>query len=296
MPRIMLLSRELKRVPLDFDFPVDDTWTGYLLPSDLHERGCNDCDGTGYSPEARRLKDRWYGQIPFDPSETGSERLTPDTPLVRLFAERNIEHAPEFYGSDEIAIKREALRLANLWNGQWSHHLEQVDVDALIAAQRLMDFTHTWSPEAGWQPRDPVPEVTAAEVNEWALTGFGHDSLNCAIVIEAKCEREGHSDTCSTCDGQGGVEQYPGQRLDAEAWEPTEPPEGDGYQLWQTVSEGGPCSPVFATATELAEWLATNDTGILAGKSVAEWLDILDGKVGGADVETGDLAYAKESS
>lgn len=296
MPGIMLLSRELRRVPLDFDFPINDTWTGYLLPDNLHERKCEDCDGSGYSPEARRLKDRWYGQIPFDPSETGSERLTLNTRAVRLFAERNVERSPEYYGTSEIAIQREAQRLANLWNGCWSHHLEQADVDALVAAGRLMDFTHTWSRETGWQPRDPVPTITAAEVNTWSLEGFGHDSINCHVVIEAKCEREGYSDTCATCEGHGGLERYPGQRRDAEAWESTDPPEGNGYQLWQTVSEGGPCSPVFTTVVELAEWLSANDTGLLAGKSVAEWLDILDGKVGGTDVETKELAYVEGSS
>jgi len=34
------------------------------------------------------------------------------------------------------------------------------------------------------------------------------------------------------------------------------PPEGPGWQLWETVSEGSPISPVFATAEELAQFLA----------------------------------------
>jgi hypothetical protein len=37
------------------------------------------------------------------------------------------------------------------------------------------------------------------------------------------------------------------------------PPEGDGWQAWETVSEGSPCSPVFATAEELIEWAAGPD-------------------------------------
>jgi hypothetical protein len=39
-------------------------------------------------------------------------------------------------------------------------------------------------------------------------------------------------------------------------------PEGDGWQMWETVSEGSPISPVFATPEELARWLA--DTGASA--------------------------------
>jgi hypothetical protein len=33
------------------------------------------------------------------------------------------------------------------------------------------------------------------------------------------------------------------------------PPEGDGYQVWETVSEGSPIGPVFATASACVEWL-----------------------------------------
>ncbi len=32
------------------------------------------------------------------------------------------------------------------------------------------------------------------------------------------------------------------------------PPDGDGWQLWQTVSDG-PVSPVFATSAELVDWM-----------------------------------------
>lgn len=38
----------------------------------------------------------------------------------------------------------------------------------------------------------------------------------------------------------------------------TAPPTGDGYQLWETVSEGSPISPVFATPEELATWMTRN--------------------------------------
>lgn len=34
------------------------------------------------------------------------------------------------------------------------------------------------------------------------------------------------------------------------------PPTGEGWQLWEDVTEGSPKSPVFATAEELAQWMA----------------------------------------
>lgn len=49
--------------------------------------------------------------------------------------------------------------------------------------------------------------------------------------------------------------------VDANAWERTEPPEGEGWQLWQTISEGGPISPVFDTPEKLAFYATTNHWG-----------------------------------
>ena len=34
-----------------------------------------------------------------------------------------------------------------------------------------------------------------------------------------------------------------------------DPPAGDGWQVWETVSEGSPLSPVLATREALVEWL-----------------------------------------
>lgn len=38
------------------------------------------------------------------------------------------------------------------------------------------------------------------------------------------------------------------------------PPVGEGYQLWETVTEGSPFSPVFATLEDLCRWCANNTT------------------------------------
>lgn len=52
------------------------------------------------------------------------------------------------------------------------------------------------------------------------------------------------------------------------------PPQGDGWQMWETTTEGSPISPVFATPEELAQWLA--DTGASSfGKMTASYKDWL---------------------
>jgi len=59
---------------------------------------------------------------------------------------------------------------------------------------------------------------------------------------------------CTICDSTG---------IDAavkakyEAWEEELPPEGEGYQLWETVSEGSPISPVFPTKETFVDYLVT---------------------------------------
>jgi hypothetical protein len=220
---------------------------------------------------ANHLGSMWYGNVPFRPEDNGSAPVAPADPVVRSVATRSVKRSPDFYlpGIDpadtpsdsyqvleERAIQREAMRLADIFNGAWEHHLNADDVAALIAKGRLMDLTHTFDPVNRWQPKDPPFVPTPAEVNAWSLQGLGHDSCNQWIVIEARCGREGVPYECGTCAGAGDV-ATPEQRAIHDAWEPTDPPEGDGWQLWETVSEGSPISPVFPTADGLAEWMTT---------------------------------------
>ncbi|MFE3202191.1 hypothetical protein [Embleya sp. NPDC059237] len=255
------MSREVRRVPLDFDWPLEQVWDGYITPDRLLEDPCPDCE-RGRSPRAEYLYALWYGNASFGPASTGSTPLRHDTPAVRAFAERNIAHSPSYYGNDDAAVVREAQRLADLWNGMWSHHLSQADVDVLIDNGRLTELTHTWDPEARQRRKtEPPVRPTAEEVNIWSLSGWGHDCINAHLVISARCAHEGVDDTCRTCEGHATIEKYPGQRAEAEAWEWTQPPVGDGWQLWETVSEGSPVSPVFTSADELAEWMTLPERG-----------------------------------
>lgn len=255
------MGRQIKRVALDFEWPLEQTWEGYLMPERLRQPQCPDCE-CGYSPEAEELMDLWYGKRPFDPFSTGSTPFDADTPPIRALAERNVASAADYYGARDpngaaAAVENEADRLAALFNRSWSHHLSQEDVDALVDANRLYDFTHEFVPGEGWKPKVPMVLPTAAAVNLWSIQGMGHDGINAHVVVTARCETLEVPSVCSTCRGAGVVEAYPGHAAEAEAWEPTEPPEGEGWQLWETVSEGSPISPVCATAEELAEWMAS---------------------------------------
>lgn len=49
-----------------------------------------------------------------------------------------------------------------------------------------------------------------------------------------------------------------------------EVPEGEGYQLWETTSEGSPTSPVFKTLDDLCEWCEDNATTFADYKATKE--------------------------
>lgn len=269
------MGRVLKRVPLNFNWPTKKIWGGYINPFYRQKIDCPKCDGSGYSPEAKRLQDLWYGYIPFKPEDRGSIPFTPDHPIVRKLAERNVKFDKDLYTSHEMVI-READRLCKLFNSEWMHHLNQDDVDALVKAGRLHDFTHTWA-DNKWQLKDPPYTPTAKEVNEWSLVGFSHDGCNESVCVDSECFNLGFTTECFLCHGSGELWPTPEIKKQAEEWEETDPPVGEGFQLWETTSEGSPVSPVFSTLKELCDWSAENATVFADHKATSEeWMAMFD--------------------
>lgn len=221
------MSREVRRVPLDFDWPLKEIWSGYLRPDTFDFPSCPDCT---------------YEQIP-----TVMDRMLP-TPR------RGSGYTPEAYAVSQTFYPHMiggpmAERLA------WHNKLGQREVDYLVEKGRLSVWrSGHWSEE----PR------TAAEVN---LQRHPHDAINRSYLIEFRCEQLGITLHCLTCKGNGDVATDE-EREAAENWEGTEPPSGEGWQLWETTSEGSPTSPVFATGEELAQWMSRNPCGF-AGSTIA---------------------------
>ena len=325
------MSRNLKRVPRDFAWPLNQIWGGFVNPYYKLAGKCPDCengyDRTGGRPDANAalFHDQWYGNAMFDPVTYGAEPLSPYAPAIWRLASRNVGAAPDFYmthaeritraefkhkaltgnfGPDappiipfpsfdkERAINLEARRLYELWRYQWSHHLIQADVDALVAHERLMEFTHRPRDEAQaeklrqqkaaggsgcWLAEPNGYHPTAAEVNAWSLEGWGHDAISNGVCVEARCAREGVPCRCARCRGTGTIWPTPEIERQYDEWTETEPPTGDGYQLWEDVSEGSPVSPVFASLDELCAWAAEHATTFADKKATAEeWKEMLE--------------------
>ena len=84
---------------------------------------------------------------------------------------------------------------------------------------------------------------------------------------------------CPMCDGTGKA--YP--EVEPPAYELDKFPsyyandEHYGWQMWQTVSEGGPISPVCDSPEELARWLADNkaSAGGYSTATYEQWLAMI---------------------
>lgn len=232
------MGRILKRVPMDFEYPLNQTWKGYLNPYTSIE--CKACNGSGLNEATRKLDNDWYTHLRNDGKEG------------------------------------------------WVHHLEQEDVQALIDAGRLWDFTRVpinaeqreivkkkvENGENNWLPFNNGYIPTADEVNAWSRI-FGHDTTNRMICVKARATRLGVYGECEYCKGEGEIWQSDDIKKLHDEWKQFEPPVGEGYQLWSTTSDS-PKSPVFKSLEELCEWCENNATTFGYYKTTKEqWMEML---------------------
>lgn len=232
---------EVRRVPLDFDWPLNQTWAGFLNPYYKHRHNCTPCGGSGLNPETRQISEDWYDHDGF---------------WVRWTYR---------YGHDgrACAIVGDCRR--------WCDKLTQDEVDALVEAGRLREWRGR--DNGGWVS---VPR-TAAEVNAAnapGARGFGHDAINRGICVKTRATRLGVYGHCAACNGKGHVWENRGWKRLAKKWRTINPPKGDAYQVWETTSEGSPISPPFATPEELARWLADHGASSFGSQTATyeEWL------------------------
>ena len=229
------MGRELRRVPMDFDWPQGHIWKGYINP--YHGVKCPYCDydgsSNGETVEARKYVDTFYGfamgyrYIPH-PYIPGRDYC----PYTKPYKWDRWEY--DFIVADPELSKR-------LFGDQ--------DVPAFVDLREYF-LTHEY------------PAGLPSEIR-WALT-------------KEYCRRNGYEYRCPHCD-DGVVYINDEIKKLHDEWEPVDPPTGEGYQLWETTSEGSPKSPVFATLDELCEWCETNATTFAHFKATKEqWKKMLE--------------------
>jgi hypothetical protein len=211
------MGREIKRVALDFNWPINKPYEGFVQPEGLDGTPCPDCQG-GQTHAGWWLQELSYrfGMLAQD---IGEQERSDGGKLHPWLAEDQHPH------------------------GHWEDHRFVVDrpsediVDLMVGLSKFID-------------REETPE------NLKSRWGGGQ-----YIVYRALLKAAGLEDlvVCKTCKGEGAIEEFEGQFEQAKNWEPTEPPTGEGWQVWETVSEGSPISPVFATRERLILWLMSRN-------------------------------------
>jgi hypothetical protein len=199
--------RTVKRVPLDFDAPLNEVWEGYRSPT--------------------------WRPCPSDDCDNGST-------------------------------------LAAAWLSRFAQLI-------LLMAQAPERGLHPWLQELPVRPdkppRENVAELTGGLAGRPPRLPFGHDACDQWSATSAIIKAAGLPEDWGTCPVCRGHAIHPDDIALSEAWEPTEPPEGDGWQLWETTSEGSPVSPVFETAEALAGWCEEGATPFGSMRwSASQWL------------------------
>lgn len=224
MPRfLMMLSREVRRVPLEFDWPMNKVWKGYLNP---YYRKCPHCI-SGYTPARIRLQELCHVlSIAGDDCNKG---------MNHPWSQDVAHHHPEAIPSNDI---HELLR-----------GLSGGDEQFLGGYNR-------------WNIEHKIIEAAGLDPETWGI--------------------------CPHCNGSN---IDPEIRESYESWEDYDPPEGDGYQLWEVISEGSPASPVFETMEDLLDWLGSFDgKGITKNFTREDWKAALGSACPTVDIESDELA------
>ena len=208
------MGRELKRVPVDFDWPIDEIWEGFKNP---HWVDCPACEGQGDTKAAQRL-DAIVGLIML----SGSDSLSGKTHPYFL------QDVSPFYRTQKTPVSKDMAELGTALAGREPSFMGHDAMDRWRAGKKILE--------------------TAGVDENWGV--------------------------CKKCDGHG----IPKDKFKTwDEWKHWEPPTGDGYQIWETVSEGSPISPVFATAHELAMHMKDTRWGADSGTSYERWMKFIEG-------------------
>lgn len=207
------MGRKLRRVALDFSWPLNEAWKGY--------------------------------RDDFEPRECPSEEC------------------------------HHGANLLSGWIDCIAHLLCLLDDDR---PNRTRD-PHPWLKEIPFAP-DKLPPREMAEKFIIKLGArpnnfFGHDAIDRWKVAKSILKAGGMTEiTCPICKGDA---IHPEDQSRVNSWKPTDPPKGEGYQMWETVSEGSPISPVFKTPEELARYLSENESGITSNATFDQWMKMITG-------------------
>jgi len=239
------MGRELRRVPLDFAWPLKKVWEGFLNPyfKPCPEAAKNACIG-GATPAGKWLDAvaRLIALLGREAIENTPEHIAHFAKVGRIYPHPYLEEWSQAPRTDLPAeIHREIGAIED--RGERCRRLEQY---LRKHPPQLLPLT------------DELAALVQSLAGEEKLSGSPGGmvdyALSKALKRAAGIDSDGPWGCCQTCGGEG---MDPAVKDIYEAWNPTPPPAGEGWQLWETVSEGSPVSAVYRTRAEFVDYLVS---------------------------------------
>lgn len=273
------MSREIRRVPLDFDAPLNQLWEGYHNPyTEDYVILCPDCQGSRLNKETNALYQTFYDNyacIPYRPLNMWSEERIMEL-LKKNFVD-DVENPGKQrmgwayqYKIDPNGNPTDNPPWKIIGNcRQWCCSVTQEEVDFILKnnPSYFCDLLEKYDQSSKkYVPIDPQLKLTAEYFNHY------HNDLKdyANAFVWARATLKGVYGACEKCNGTGSVWLNKAKKYLSHNWKKIEPPTGDGYQIWSTVSEGTPISPVFQNKESLIQWLVKGGTSIESARAFVE--------------------------
>lgn len=231
------MGREVRRVPLKFDWPLNEPWKGFINP---HHKPCPENNKTCFNGET--AAGAWLSAIVRLLMCAGGDGLRtiecrergqayPHPYLVEF------ELAPTFGPPED---------------------LKGPDLYVWLTLQNRpgnrADYVLPATPE--------LAQLTAGLAGRSADRLFAmHDACDHWSAVKKIRKAAGMKKGWGVCPVCKGECIDPAVKAKYNRWRPKSPPKGKGWQLWETVSEGSPITPVFPTAEGLIDHMCQPATG-----------------------------------
>ena len=236
------MGRELKMVPLDFNWPHHKVWEGYINPL--------------YKPCPEEDKTCFNG------STAGAQWLDTFSRMFGIVAE-DVSSGEEDIARGRIVPHPYMAEMPTAPTYEVPRH-KKAEFDKLPRHARTQAYYRFL------ESRTPAERVIRPSADFCQLVdgligdeGVGHKNTflrykGISYKVGKKIrEAAGLPEDWGICPVCKGSAIDPTVQDAYEAWESTEPPAGPGYQLWETVSEGSPISPVFSSREAFVEYLCS---------------------------------------
>jgi hypothetical protein len=250
------MGRELRRVPLDFDWPLNKVWKGFVNP---HYKPCPADQKTCFNGETAAAQ--WLESIcrlmcvAADDAHRNLPRqnvnMNVPHPYMTEFPQAPRYEVPQ-HKKDEFDKLEGSARMTAYYR-----YMESIPNHERVV-RPSKDFLELMNGLMGKDAPDG-----SGPFNDY----FGKSYLLYFRLIKAAGLKKKEWGVCPVCKGD---KLDPAAKEVYDAWKNYDPPEGPGYQLWETVSEGSPISPVFSTKEEFIAYLVSQGYSQKASENFSE--------------------------